>query len=152
MENGRYILICYWFSALPFWFHYVYNTVWRNQGCKGRPIACARVFCHAQLLPSRLNHSSMHGRRKGGGRGSHAPWILKLLAKKGCFFQFRGVKSKFHHFWQPPGKNIGKISYCSPPPGKNPSDAHASTSCFGEGHVHHQCWTGRQVSFYCMCL
>ena len=57
-----------------------------------------------------------HGPRKWGAGGSWPPWILKLLAKKRLFFQFRGVlKNKFYHF--------------CPPPGKNPSDAHDFDTC-----------------------
>jgi len=35
-----------------------------------------------------------------GEQGGKLPWISKLLAKI-LFFQFRGVKTKFHHFWSP---------------------------------------------------
>jgi len=49
-----------------------------------------------------------------GAEGDLTPWILKLLAKKGCFFQFRGWKTNFTTFAPPPGKNFGKIPYCSP--------------------------------------
>jgi len=59
---------------------------------------------------------------RGAGRGLGPPLILKLLAKKVVFSISRG-KNKLHHYWPPPGKNLGKIPYC-PPPGKNPSDAH----------------------------
>ena len=60
---------------------------------------------------------------EGGGRGSLDPLDFVIISKKWLFFQFRGVKSKFHHFL-PPGKKY----YENPlliPPGKTPSDAHA---------------------------
>jgi len=56
-----------------------------------------------------------------------APLDFEIISKKGLFFQVRGVKNKFHHFWAPPGKNFGKIPYW-PSHGKNPSDAHARVS------------------------
>jgi len=56
-----------------------------------------------------------------GDRGAFPPWILKLLAKKGCFFNFEGLKTNFTTFG-PPGKNFGKIPFW-PTPGKNPFDA-----------------------------
>jgi len=58
-----------------------------------------------------------------GGQGASAPLDFEIICKKRLFFQFRGVKNKFHRFWPPPGKNVGKIPYC-PPPRKNPSDTH----------------------------
>ena len=69
---------------------------------------------------------SVHGHRKGCQGGLVPPGFWNYWQKK-VIFQFRGVKSKtkFHHFWPPPGKSFGKISYW-PPPGKNPSDAHDS--------------------------
>ena len=78
-------------------------------------------FRETHLRSCRTNH----GRRKGGqGCGQEPPWILKLLAKKGCFFQFRAVKTKFHHFWTPLEKILAKSP--TGPPGKNPSDAHGT--------------------------
>jgi len=44
-----------------------------------------------------------------GQRGQGLPWILKILAKTGCFLNFEWEKDKFHHFW-PPWKNFGKIA------------------------------------------
>jgi len=58
-----------------------------------------------------------------GGRGSGGAWTsldFEIISNKRLFLQFRGVKTKFHQFWLPPGKNFGKIPYC-PPLGKNPS-------------------------------
>ena len=55
-----------------------------------------------------LDEPCEHGRRKGGQGGQGPPWILKSLAKKGCFFQFRGVNNKFHRFWTPLEKFLGK--------------------------------------------
>ena len=61
--------------------------------------------------PSSLNIFSPEfmGVGRGGRGGLGPPWILKLLAKKYCFFSFWGVKTKFHHFLPPPGKKFGKI-------------------------------------------
>jgi len=62
---------------------------------------------------------------------------FEIISKKGCFFQFRGLKTKCHHFWPP----LEKILEKSPtaPPGKNLSDAHGQTlpSCFAfnSGHT-----------------
>jgi len=65
----------------------------------------------------------------------HGHWYIQAGGKptpgfwnywqKRLFFQFRGIKIKFHHFWSP-WKKLGK----SPPgtPGKNPSDAHVYRS------------------------
>jgi len=50
-------------------------------------------LCSAALFP-------VHGRRKGRAGGPRPPWILKLF-KKRLFYQFRGVKTKFHYFWPP---------------------------------------------------
>jgi len=51
---------------------------------------------------------------EGGSReGQGLPLDFEMFSKK-SFFQFRGVKTKFHHF--------------CPPPGKNPSDAHVQDS------------------------
>jgi len=49
-----------------------------------------------------------------GRREPWPSWILKLLAKKRLFLQFRGVKTNFHHFW-PPLENILGISPSAPP-------------------------------------
>jgi len=57
------------------------------------------------------------------GRGELCPLDFEIIGKKRLFFQFRGIKNKFHHFWPSPGKIFGKIPYC-PSPGKIPSDAH----------------------------
>jgi len=63
-----------------------------------------------------------HGRRKGGAGGDLAPLDFEIISKKMLFFQFRGVKTKFHHFC-PPLETIFGISPTGLP-GKNPSDAH----------------------------
>jgi len=57
------------------------------------------------------------GVRRGGNGG------FEIISKKRLFFQFRGVKNKFHHFWPPLEKILGKSP--TGPPGRNPSDAHA---------------------------
>ena len=60
------------------------------------------------------NHVDTHMGVGRGGKGALAPpWILKLLATKGCFFNFEGWKPNFTTF---------------APPGKNPSDAHGHTT------------------------
>ena len=46
-----------------------------------------------------------------GGQGG--PLDFEIISKERLFFQFRGVKTKFHHFW-PPWKNFGKIPYYYP--------------------------------------
>ena len=51
----------------------------------------------------------------GVGRGGLAPPGFWNYWQKRLFFQFRGVNTKFHHFWPHPGKNFGKIPYCPPP-------------------------------------
>jgi len=50
----------------------------------------------------------------GGTGGALAPLDFEIISKNKLFFQFRGVKTKFHHFW-PPGKIFGKIPYWHPP-------------------------------------
>jgi len=58
----------------------------------------------------------------GVGRGgAWLPRILKLLAKRGCFFNFEGQKTNFTVFG-PPWKEFWKNPLL-PPPGKKPSDA-----------------------------
>jgi len=57
-------------------------------------------------------------------RGALPPWILRLLAKKGCFFNFEGLKRNFTTFG-PPWKKFWENPLLAPP-GKNPSDAHGS--------------------------
>jgi len=42
---------------------------------------------------------------EGGEGEALAPLDFEIISKKGSFFQFRGVKNKFHHFC-PPWKNI----------------------------------------------
>ena len=69
-----------------------------------------------------VNHSN-HGRRQG----SLPPLDFEIFCKKGCFLSFEWEKNKFHHFWPPPLEKFWKNPILSPP-GKNPSDAHASAS------------------------
>ena len=60
---------------------------------------------------------------EGEGRRCLAPLDFEIISKKILFFQFRGIKNKFHHhFWPPLEKSLGKSA--TGPPGKNPSDAH----------------------------
>jgi len=47
------------------------------------------------------------------------------------FFSISKVKNKFHHFWRPPGKNFGKISYW--PPWKKILPTHISVRVRFEG-------------------
>jgi len=49
-------------------------------------------------------NSNAWARRKGG----QDPQDFEIIGKKRLFFQFRGVKNKFHHLWPPPGKIFGK--------------------------------------------
>ena len=60
---------------------------------------------------------------EGGGAGeAQAPLLdFEIISKKRLFFQFLGVKNKFHRFWPPLEKILGKSP--TGPPGKNPSDA-----------------------------
>ena len=58
----------------------------------------------------------------GRRRGSSHPLHFEIISKKRLFFQFRGVKTKFHHFWPPLENILGKSP--TGPPWKNPSDAH----------------------------
>ena len=44
--------------------------------------------------------------------GTCPPKDFEIISKKGCFFQFRGVKTKCHHIWPPLEKYFGKIPYC----------------------------------------
>jgi len=44
---------------------------------------------------------------RNGGQGGLAPLNFEIISKKRLFFQFRGVKNKFHHFW-PPWKKFGE--------------------------------------------
>ena len=60
------------------------------------------------------------------GAGRALPSLdFEIISKTRLFFQFRGVKTKFHHFCLE--KMLGK-SPTAPPPGKNPSDAHDTWS------------------------
>ena len=53
----------------------------------------------------------------GVGRGTGGPWPLldfEIISKKRLFFQFRGVKIKFHHFW-PPLEKVWENPLLPPP-------------------------------------
>ena len=65
----------------------------------------------------------MHGRRKGG----QDPQEFGIIGKKRCFFQLRGMKTKFQHFWPQPWKNFWEKPLLALP-GKDPSDAHVQIS------------------------
>jgi len=71
----------------------------------------------------------------GVGRGGPSlPPDFEIISKKKLFFQFRGVKTKFHHFL-PPWKKFWENPLLAPP-GKNPSDVHGSiwhVSCTTRG-------------------
>jgi len=56
-------------------------------------------------------HSCVHGRRKGG----QDPLDFEIISKKRLFFQFRGVKNKFNHFWPPPWKKFWENRLLAPP-------------------------------------
>ena len=71
-------------------------------------------FVKTEVTWLNTHSTTAHGRRKGGQEGL-APLDFEIIGKKLLFFQFRGVKTKFHHFWPPTGKIFGKISYCPPP-------------------------------------
>ena len=60
----------------------------------------------------------------GVGWGGRGALDFEIISKNVCFFQFRGVKTKFHHFYPHLEKNLGKSP--TGPSGKNPSDAHGS--------------------------
>jgi len=55
--------------------------------------------------------------------GAWSPLDFEIFSKKKLFFQFRGVKSKFHHFWSPLEKFWKNPRVATP--WKKPSDAHA---------------------------
>ena len=49
------------------------------------------------------------------GRGDFcAPLDFEIISKKRLFFQFRGVKNKFHRFWPPPGKTFWENPLLAP--------------------------------------
>jgi len=79
------------------------STFFLSCSCCGRCNVNARSQNALPFL-HRNEKSRVHGRRKGG-QGSLAPLDFKTISKKGCFFQFRGVETKFHHFWPPPRKS-----------------------------------------------
>jgi len=54
--------------------------------------------------------------------GPCPPLDFESISKKGLFYQFRGAKNKFHHFW-PPWNKFWENPLLAPP-GKKPSDAH----------------------------
>jgi len=61
-----------------------------------------------------LANTYRHERWKEG-EGGPSPLNFEIISKKKLVFQFRGVKTKFHHFRPPHGKDFGKIPYCPPP-------------------------------------
>jgi len=61
------------------------------------------------VLCSVFKQGHNHGRRKEG-TGGKGPLDFEIIGKKKLFFQFPGLKTKFHHFWSP-WKNFGKIPY-----------------------------------------
>ena len=63
------------------------------------------------LFPEKLLPIMDVGRGEGGGL---APWNLKLLAKKGCFFNFEGYKPNFTTFG-PPWKKFSENPLLAPP-------------------------------------
>ena len=63
------------------------------------------------------------------GRGALIPLDFTIITKKWLFFQFRGVKNKFHHFW-PLLEKFWENLLLSPR-GKNPSDAHGAGQIVG---------------------
>jgi len=65
--------------------------------------------------------------RQNMGVGGGWPSLdFENYSQKTLFSKFRVGKNKFHHFWPPPGKIPSAL-----PPGKNPSDAHATNYCMG---------------------
>jgi len=44
----------------------------------------------------------------GGRGGLDPPLEFENISKKRLFFQFQGVKNKFHRFWPPLEKILGK--------------------------------------------
>ena len=65
------------------------------------------AYCNLLQSATTNNHVST----MDVGRGGRAPLDFEIIRKKRLFFQFRGVKTKFHHFWAPPGKVFGKIPH-----------------------------------------
>jgi len=65
------------------------------------------------LLHTPLSESITHQPWASEG-GALASLDFEIISKKRLFFQFRGVKNKFHHIWPPLEKNLGKIPYCPP--------------------------------------
>jgi len=82
------------------------------------------MFCIAwKMTKTGTNKPCVHGRRRGAwGLGPPGFWNYW---KKKIVFPISRIKTKFHHFCPPPGKNFGKIPFCPPPLEKNPSGAHA---------------------------
>jgi len=55
---------------------------------------------------------------RGGQRGAFPPLNFEIISKKRLFFQFQGVKNKFHQFW-PPWKKFWENPLLPPPSKKS---------------------------------
>ena len=107
---------------------------------------CQAVFCVAKEIEANgfdflvgifteLNREAWASEGGGGSKGNQAPLDFENFSKKGCFSVSSG-KKQFYHFWPPPPrKSFWRMLKC-PPPGINPSDAHAARS-----------WWSRLLSF-----
>ena len=80
-----------------------YSNIYNGAFCKWCVVFAPQTVSRSAKPPG-------HGHRKG----EHAPLGFENISKKRLFFQFRGVKVKFHHFWPPPGKKFGKILHLPP--------------------------------------
>ena len=95
---------------------------WFNPLCLLQSIAISRI--HSSLILNQKMRKQQtcvaymwaysHGCRKRGGMRGPCPPDFEIIGNKRLFLQLRGVKTKFHHFWPPPGKKFGKIPYCPP--------------------------------------
>jgi len=99
---------------------------------------CARTCC----VWKRPRHENLYAWASERG-GTRPPWILKILAKKGCFLSFEWAKNKFHHFRHP----LQKVRKNPPvhPSGKKSFHGHAcmyfmwhTGSCDTPAHVTHR--------------
>jgi len=61
---------------------------------------------------------------EGGGGGASPSLDFEIISKKGCFFDFEGLKPNFTTFGSP-WKKFWESPLLPPPPGKN-SSAHDS--------------------------
>jgi len=62
--------------------------------------------------------------KRGGKWALARPWILKIIAQKGCFLSLEWEQKLIPPLLAASRKTFGKIHQC--PPGKNPSDVQAS--------------------------